>query len=131
MAAHNLKKLETMNESNEKLGQVKEKTNSQIENNQEIVPVEIDSEDENNGNANIRTLPIKGKISILMTETLGFLMKSRSFLKLSRDEFGGTSISRTHFFTSSGDRININDIIHDLPPEIFRLYLHYQTLVKL
>ena len=42
------KKLEELNQSTKNIGEVIKQSNSENENNQEIVPVEIDSEDDNN-----------------------------------------------------------------------------------
>ena len=70
------KELEEFNESTENLAEVFEKFNSETGNNQEKVPVEIDSDDGNDSNANIRTLA-NSRFSIPTTETLGSLKKSQ------------------------------------------------------
>ena len=57
------KKLDTINKSTKEIGDVTKTSNSENENNQEIVPVEIESEDENI-QTNLRALPcsvIEGK----------------------------------------------------------------------
>ena len=50
------KKLEEVNKSTKKIGKVIKESNSENENNQEIVPVEIESEDETI-QTNLRALP--------------------------------------------------------------------------
>ena len=71
------KKLE---ESSKKITKVINPSHSVIEINQEVVPVEIDSEGENN-QSNPRAFPNSNKFSSLMTETLGALMNSKKSLK--------------------------------------------------
>ena len=71
------KKIEEVNQSTKNLGEVTKESNSENENNPEIVPVEIESEDENI-QTNIRALPNSKKFSTLMTETLGALMNSKT-----------------------------------------------------
>ena len=75
------KKLEEVNQSTEKLSDLIKKSNSENENNQEVVPVEIESEDEKI-RSNPRALPNSSKFSATMTETLGALMNSKNCLKL-------------------------------------------------
>ena len=114
-----LKRLDKVKKSTEKLGEVFEKTNSEIEINQEVVPVEIESEDETN-QINPRALPNSNKFSTLMTETLGALMNSKNSLKLILDDSGRASILGVPINTLGGDRIQMNGNIYDLTPEIFK-----------
>ena len=74
------KKLEEVNKSTKKLGEIIKKSNSENENIQEIVPVEIESEIENI-QTNSRVLPDSSISSDLMTKTLGSLMSSSNSLK--------------------------------------------------
>ena len=113
------KKLDEVNESTKKLGEVIKESNSENENNQEIVPVEIESEDENI-QTSIRTLPNSSKFSTNMMETLGAVMSSKNFLKLIQDKSGKASILGVPINTLGGDRIRIKDIIYDLTPEIYK-----------
>ena len=76
--SHITKKLEEANESTTELGEVSEKTISEIENNQEIIPVEINSDNEDDSNANKNTLPNSSNFSLPMMETLVYLMKTRT-----------------------------------------------------
>ena len=67
-------------ESTRKITKVINASHSVIEINQDVVPVEIDSEGENNQN-NPRAFPNCNKYSSLMTENLGALMNSKKSLK--------------------------------------------------
>ena len=113
------KKLDTIKESTKKIRKVIKKSNSEKENNQEIVPVEIESEDENIQTI-LRALPNSNKFSTLMTETLGALMNSKNSLKLIPDDFGRASILGVPINTLGDDRIQINDNVYDLTPEIYK-----------
>ena len=110
------KKLE---ESTEKITKVINQPNSQIENIQEVVPGENDSEEENN-QIYLRALPNSNKFSSLMTETLGALMNSKNSIKLIPDDSGRATILEVPINTSGGDRIQINGNIYDLTPEIYK-----------
>ena len=74
-----IKKIDTMNESTKKFGEYIKDSNS--ENDQEIVSVEIESEDENI-QTNSRAFPNSSFFSDLMTKTLGRLMSSPNSLKI-------------------------------------------------
>ena len=110
-------KLDQVNESTRKLGEVVKKSNS--ENNREVVPIEIDSEDDNN-KSNLRALRNSNKFSTNMMETLGAPMKSKNTLKLIQDDSARASILGIPIHTLGGDRIRINDDIYDLTPEIYK-----------
>ena len=75
------KKLDTINKSTKEIGEVIKTSNSKNENNQGIVPVEIESEDENI-QTNLRALPNSSMFSDQMTKTLGRLMSSANSLKI-------------------------------------------------
>ena len=94
-------------------------SNSEIENNQEAVPVEIDSEEENN-QINPRALPNSNKFSSLMTQTLGALMNTKNSLKLIPDDSGRATILGVPENTLRGDRLKITENIYDLTPEIYK-----------
>ena len=55
-----------------------------------------------------------------MTETLGALMNSNNSLKLIPDDSGRATISGVPMNTLGGDRIQINENIYDLTPEIYK-----------
>ena len=69
------KKLDEVNKSTKNISEVIKESNSENENNQEIVPVEIESEDENI-QTNLRALPNSSMFSDQMTKTLGRLMSN-------------------------------------------------------
>ena len=109
------KKLE---ESTKKITKVINPPNSEIENIQEIVPVEIESEDENI-QTDLRALPNSSMFSDQMTKTLGRLMSSLNSLKIIAFPSGPTILG-VPIYTLGGDRIQIKDNVYDLTPEIYR-----------
>ena len=112
------KKLEEVNKSTKKIGEVIEESNSENENNQEIVPVEIESEDENI-QTDLRALPNSSMFSDKKTKTLGRLMSSLNSLKIIASPSGPTILG-IPIYTLGGDRIQIKDNIYDLTPEIYK-----------
>ena len=75
--------MEEVNENTKKLGDDFKKPISENENIQKVVPIKIDSDDEDeNIKANIRALPNSNKFSIPMKEMFGALMNSRNSLKI-------------------------------------------------
>ena len=112
------KKLEEVNKSTKKIGEVIKESNSESENNQAIVPVEIESEDENI-QTNLRALPNISMFSDQMTKTLGRLMSSANSLKIISTP-SGASILGVPINTLGGDRIQIKDNIYDLTPEVYK-----------
>ena len=112
------KKLDKINKSTKKIGNVIKTPNSENENNQEIVPVEIESEDENI-QTNLRALPNSSMFSDQMTKTLGRLMSSLNSLKIIASPSGPTILG-VPIYTLGGDTIQIKDNVYDLTPEIFK-----------
>ena len=112
------KKLDEVNKSTKKISEVIKESNSESENNQEIVPVEIESEDENI-QTTLRALPNSSMFSDQMTKTLGRLMSSANSLKIWSTP-SGASILGVPISTLGGDRIQIKDNIYDLTPEIYK-----------
>ena len=112
------KKLEEVNKSTKKIGDVIKGSNSENEKNQEIVPVEIESEDEDI-QTNLRALPNSSIFSDQMTKTLGRLMSTTNSLKIISTP-SGASILGVPINTLGGDRIQIKDNIYDLTPEIYK-----------
>ena len=112
------KKLEEVNKSTKKLGDILKKSNSETENNQEIVPVDIESEDESI-QTNLRALPNSSILSESRTKTLGRLMSSANSLKITSTP-SGASIFEVLIITLGGDRIQIKDNIYELTPEIYK-----------
>ena len=112
------KKLEEVNKSTKKIGDVIKEENAENEINQEIVPVEIESEDENI-QTNLRALPNSSIFSDQMTKTLGRLMSSANSLKIKSTPSGATILG-VPINTLGGDRIQIRDNVYDLTPEIYK-----------
>ena len=112
------KKLDTINKSTKEIGEVIKTSNSENENNQEIVPAEIESQDENI-QTNLRALPNSSIFSDQMTKTLGRLMSSLNSLKIIASPSGPT-ILVVPIYTLGGDRIQIKDNIYDLIYEIYK-----------
>ena len=63
------------------------KSDSDIENQQEVVPIENHTDDENHDfESNIRALPISSNHSQLMRKTLGSLMSSKKSSKIEQND---------------------------------------------
>ena len=107
-----------LKESTKKITEVINPSNSENENNQEIVPVEIESEDENI-QTNLRTLPNSSIFSDQMTKTLGRLMSGANSLKIISTPSGATILG-VPVYTLGGDRIQINGNDYNLTPEIYK-----------
>ena len=115
------KKLDKVNKFTKKLGDVIKKSNCENENNQEIVPVEIESDNSEGDNTkpNIRTLPNSSIFSDLLTKTLGRLMCRANSLRI-KSSRSGASILGVPLNTMGGDRIQMNDIIYDITREVHK-----------
>ena len=111
------KKLEEFNKSTKKVDDILKEPNSESQNNQEIVPVDIESEDDNI-QTNLRALPNSPMFSDQMTKTLGRLMSSSQSLKIKPSPSGATILG-VPINTLGGDRIQIKDNIYHLTPEIY------------
>ena len=107
-----------LDETTEKLGEVIKESNSENENNQKIVPVKIESEDENI-QTNLRALPNSSMFSDQMTKTLGRLMSSANSLKIKSTPSGATILG-VPIYTLGGDTIQIKGNDYDLTPEIYK-----------
>ena len=107
-----------LKESTKKISKVIKESNSENENIHEIVPVEIESEDENI-QTNLRALPNSSMFSDQMTKTLGRLMSSANSLKIIASPSCPTILG-VPIFTLGGDRIQIKDNVYDLTPEIYK-----------
>ena len=112
------KKLEEVNKSTKKIGDVIKGSNSENEKIQEIVPVEIESEDEDI-QTNLRALPNTSIFSDQMTKTLVRLMSSANSVKIISTP-SGASFLGVPINTLGGDRIQIKHNIYDLTPEIYK-----------
>ena len=96
-------------------------SNFENENIQEIVPVEIESDNSKGDKTkpNIRALPNSSIFSDLLTKTLGILVSSANSLRI-KSSRSGASILGVPINTLGGDRIQINDNIYDITPEIHK-----------
>ena len=119
---HDIKLAESLSPITKKLEEVnkstKKESNSENENNQEVVPVDIESEDENIQTL-LRALPNSSMFSGQMTKTLGRLMSSSNSLKIKPSPSGATILG-VPINTLGGDRIQLKDNIYDLTPEIYK-----------
>ena len=97
------KKLDEVNKSTKKISEVIIESNSENDNNQEIVPAETELEDENI-QTNLRALPNSSMFSDQMTKTLGRLMSSANSLKIKSSPSGATILG-VPIYTLGGDRI--------------------------
>ena len=108
-----------LKKSTKKISEVIKESNSENENNQEIVPVEIESEDENI-QTNLRALPNSSMFSDQMTKTLGRLMSSANSVKIKSTPSGATILG-VPIYTLGGDTLQIKDNVYDLTPEIYKM----------
>ena len=111
------KRLDKVNKSTKKISKVIKESNSESTNNHEIVPVEIESENENI-QTNLRALPNSFMFRDQMSKTLGRLMSSLNSLKIKHSPSGATILG-VPIKTLGGDRIQAKDNIYDLTPEIY------------
>ena len=111
-------KLDKINKSTKKIKNVTKGSNSENENNQEIVSVEIESEDENI-QTNLRALPNSSMFSDQMTKTLGRLMSSANSLRIKSTPSGATILG-VPVITLGGDKLRIRGNDYDLTPEIYK-----------
>ena len=101
-----------------KIGKVIKESNSENENNKEIVPVEIESEDDNI-QTNLRALPNSSIFSNLMTKTLGSLKSSPNSLKITASS-SGPEILGVRIYNLGGDKLRISNTDYELTPEIHK-----------
>ena len=99
------KKLDIINESTQKIGDVIKESNSKVD---------------------IKALPNSSKFSIAMRQMIGSLMNSRNSLKITQDESGRANILGVPIQISEGDTIKINENVYELTPEIYKA-LTYTT----
>ena len=110
------KKLDTINDSFKNLGEIIKESYSENENNQVVVPVEIESEDEN-FQTNLRVLSNSSIFRELLTKPLGSLMSSSNSLKMKPSPSDPTILGVPKY-TLGGDKLRIRDNVSDLTPEI-------------
>ena len=106
------KKLDEVNDSTKKVGEVIKESNSENEDNKEIVTDKI------------KNIPS----SILLQETLKSLAKTSNSLKLDQDKESNISILGIPIKSLGGDKIQVNDNVYEVTPEIHKalsLTKHY------
>ena len=103
------------------LGDVIKESNSENENNQEILPVEMESDNSEGDNTNtkIKALPNSSIFSGLWTITLGKLMSSLNSLKIKSSPSGATILG-VPIYTLGGDKLRIRDNDYEITPEIYK-----------
>ena len=111
------KKLEEVNKSTKKLGDVLKESKFENENYEEIVPVEIDSD--NSEGDNKRALPNSSILSELMPNTLGSLLSSYNSLRIKPSPYGPTILG-VPIYTLGGDKLRIRDNVYELKAEIYK-----------
>ena len=99
------KKLDTINESTQKISDVIKETNSKVD---------------------IKALPNSSKFSNAMRQMIGSLMNSRNSLKITQDETGRANILGVPIQISEGDTMKINETVYELTPETYKA-LTYTT----
>ena len=105
-----------------KLGDDIKKSKSENETNHEIVPVEIESEDEKT-QTNLRALPNSSIFSESMTKALARLMSSLNSLKKLPSSSGATILG-VPIYTLGGDKLRIRDNDYELTPELYKALLY-------
>ena len=99
------KKLDTINESTQKISDVIKESNSKVD---------------------IKALPNSSKFSNSMRQMIGSLMNSRNSLKITQDELGRANILGVPVQISEDDTMKINETVYELTPEIYKA-LTYTT----
>ena len=97
-----IKKLDNINESTKQLGDIVKESNSEIENNKEIVTMR----------------------SVLLQETFKNLTETSNSLKLNKDKNGNLSILGVPIQSLGGDKIQIYNNIYEFTPEIHKALSH-------
>ena len=113
------KKVEEVNKPTKKLGDVIKESNYENENIQEIVLVEIESDNSqvDNTNTKIKALPNSSIFSDLKTITLGKLMSSLNSSKKKSSPSGATILG-VPIYTIGGEKLRRRDNVYELTPEI-------------
>ena len=124
-----------LDESTKKVSEDINPSNSENENKQEIVPVEVELEEyeeENTDNKiGIKALPNSFKFSDLMKNTIGKLLSSKSSLKIDQDgRTGGASINNKPVLFLGGALWKIGDNVYEKLPKFTKHYLQQDILVK-
>ena len=111
-----------MNESTQHLGEVFEKTISEIQNNQEIIPVEINTDDESEDfESNIRAPPNSSIYSQLMRETLDSLLRRKNSFKTQQNDSVQARILGIPIQAVGSDSLKLRETVYEPTPEIHKI----------
>ena len=110
-------KLDEGNQSTKNFAGVRKESNSVNEKFQEIVPVELDSD--NSEGDNVRALPNSSVFSDLIKKTFGSLMSSSNSLKIKSSPSGATVLG-VPIYTLCGDKLRKRDNVYELTPEVYK-----------
>ena len=114
-----------LDESTKKISEVINPSNSENENNQEIVPVEMNSEDSEDekieNKIGIKALPNSFKFSNLLKNTIGTFMSSKNSLRIDQEKrTGGASLNEIPVLIFGGHLLKIKDNVYEITPEIHK-----------
>ena len=110
-----------MEKSTKQLKKVFEKSNSEIENEYDILPVEIDSDNSKDViRSKKRALSNIAQPGVLLRETLGSLLMSCNSLGLEQDDSGRANDLGVPIQILCGDKKKRRDNISDLPEKIHK-----------
>ena len=136
---HDVKLAETLSpitkkldETSKKIGVLNKKSNSENKMFQEIIPVEIDSDNSEGDNTklNRRSLPNSSIFSELITKTPVSLMSSSNSLRIKAFPPGPTILGVPIYFLG-GDTLRIRDNYYELVQNYVKPYLLQDILVNL
>ena len=114
--------IKNLDEFTKKISEVNKESNSESENKQEIVLVEVDSEDSEDENIDnkigIKALLNSFKFSDPMKKTISNLMSSKNLLKIEQDvRLGGASTNEEPILILGGDSRKIGNNVYGITPE--------------
>ena len=112
------KKLEEVNKSTKKISEVIKESNSENAKNQEIAPVEIESEDKSI-QTKLRALPNSSIFSESISKTLERWLSSLNSLK-SKPSPSETTILGVPIYTLGGNKLRIRHNVYELTPEVYK-----------
>ena len=110
-----------MVDSTRKLGELIGKSDSEIESQHVLLPVEIDTEDENE---HIRTIirapPSNAKFSIPTKRTLGVLLQSRNSLRIDQGSLGQASIFGVSIQKLCANTLKIGNNVYEIFDKLYK-----------
>ena len=111
------KKLTEVEESTKKSGVLFKKLDAENETRQEIVPIEIDSKEEN---YKIRPLPKTPTPSAAIREANGTLMKSHNSSRLNQDNLGRANLLAVPIQTIGCNKVQLAGHVYEVTDEPFK-----------